>query len=218
MTDKQHHASKAEFQLERILFFSDAIFAIAITLLVIELKVPELPGSATNADFWAAMGGLSPQIFGFLLSFFIIAMFWFVHHNMFGYVVRYTGKLIWLNLLFMLTIVTMPYTTAMYSEFSNAEQLHLSGPYAFYAGNIVAAGLLNYLLWRYTGNPRNGLAEQFPDGYVFAGKWRALVMPAVFALSWVISLWWPVLGRITLFLIAPLMMFLPSQGKGTTTK
>ena len=129
-----------------------------------------------------------------------------------------TGKLIWLNLLFMLTIVTMPYTTAMYSEFSNAEQLHLSGPYAFYAGNIVAAGLLNYLLWRYTGNPRNGLAEQFPDGYVFAGKWRALVMPAVFALSWVISLWWPVLGRITLFLIAPLMMFLPSQGKGTTTK
>lgn len=209
----KHHPSKAEFQLERVLFFSDAIFAIAITLLIIELNVPELADNATNADFWVAISELAPKIVGFILSFFIIAMYWFVHHDMFGYVTRYNGKLIWLNLIFMFTIVTMPFTTAMYSEYSTSHHLHLSGPYAFYAGNIIASGVMNYLLWRYVGNPSNGVADSFPVNHVLAGKWRALVMPIVFALSWLVSLQWPVAGRFTLFLIAPLMMFVPFAQK-----
>ncbi len=212
----QHHPTKGEFQLERILFFSDAIFAIAITLLIIELKVPELADNATNADFWKAMAAIAPKIVGFVLSFFIIAMYWFVHHEMFGYVTRYTGKLIWLNLIFMFTIVAMPYTTAMYSEFSNVHHLHLSSPYAIYAGNIIATGVINYLLWRYIGDPANGVAEGFPDNHVLAGKWRALVMPLVFGLSWLVSLQWPVVGRFTLFLIAPLMMWVPFAKKSKT--
>lgn len=58
----------------------------------------------------------------------IIGLYWFIHHRMFGYVINYDGKLIWLNLLFLFSIVLMPYTTAAYSAYSTPEYVRLVLP------------------------------------------------------------------------------------------
>src|SRR5580693_7349125 len=115
--DHLQNELKKEFQLERLILFSDAVFAIAITLLVIDLKIPEIPRPlVTETKLVESLAALIPKFAGFLVSFFIIGLFWTIHHRMFGYVVNYHPKLLWLNLIFLLFIVTMPFSTSFYSE------------------------------------------------------------------------------------------------------
>ena len=95
---------KKEFQLERLILFSDAVFAIAITLLVIEIKVPELHGEDVSEQaLLHGMVHLIPKFIGFFISFILIGLYWTIHHRMFGYVTDYTPKLLWLNLAFYCT-------------------------------------------------------------------------------------------------------------------
>src|SRR5450631_3763022 len=116
--DHLQNELKKEFQLERLILFSDAVFAIAITLLVIELKIPEIPRQwVTETKLVEILANLIPKFVGFLISFFIIGLFWTIHHRMFGYVVNYNPKLLWLNLIFLLFIVIMPFSTSFYSEY-----------------------------------------------------------------------------------------------------
>jgi uncharacterized membrane protein len=199
-----HHHSKKEFQVERVVVFSDAVFAIAITLLIIDIKVPELNGIAiTEHNFLKELFALLPKFLGFLISFFLIGLYWHIHHRMFGYVINYNGKLIWLNLLFLFSIVLMPFSTAVYSEYSAPKYFNLLSPYAVYVFNICLTGFLNYLMWSFIGNPKNELTEDFPSGgFLHEAKVRSLLIPVMFILSLLTATFVnPILGRFVLFLI-----------------
>ena len=96
MSNQLHNELRKEFQLERMILFSDAVFAIAITLLVIEIKIPgkeELEGPVSDRSILNALGHLIPKFVGFLISFMLIGLYWTVHHRMFGFVTSYTRKL-----------------------------------------------------------------------------------------------------------------------------
>jgi len=212
---KLDHHKKKEFQVERLAFFSDAVFAIAITLLIIEIKVPDLHGhSVSEHSFLEAFSLLVPKLMGFILSFFIIGLYWSLHHRLFGYVINYNGKLIWLNLLFLFSIVLMPFSSAVYSEYSMPEYVRLISPYVVYVVNICLTGFTNFLIWSLIGNPKNELAEGFPKGdFLQKTKIRSLLLPSVFVFSLLIS--WlvdPILGRFVLFLI-PIVMALARNKK-----
>jgi len=95
MKEHLHSELKKEFQLERMILFSDAVFAIAITLLVIELKIPEISHDLVSEDkLLESLAEQIPKLIGFLISFFIIGLYWTVHHRLFGYVVNYTQRLL----------------------------------------------------------------------------------------------------------------------------
>lgn len=211
-----HHHSKQQFQVERIVLFSDAVFAIAITLLIIDIKVPEIKTglAITDRSFLEAMLSLFPKFMGFIFSFFLISIYWTIHHKMFGFVVNYNGKLIWLNLLFLFSIVLMPFSTAVYSEYSSAEYIHLIWPYFVYVFNICLSGFLNFVLWGYIGNSKNNIAEGMPGGdYLQKAKIRSLLLPAIFIVSLLIAIFIdPGIGRLSLFLI-PLVMGLVKNKK-----
>jgi uncharacterized membrane protein len=97
--------------LERVIFFSDAVIAIALTLLALELGVPAAHDGRTLAeDFWDKMGHQYPA---FLISFAVIAMFWFNHHRLFRYVARLSPAMIVLNTAGLLAIVLMPFATKL---------------------------------------------------------------------------------------------------------
>lgn len=177
------HKDRKEFQVERMILFSDAVFAIAITLLVIGLEPPEIKNTiTTNADFWQAFVKTSPNFIGFLMSFAMIGLFWSKHHQMFGFVFNYTPKLIFLNLLLLFTIVLMPYSTLVYSKYTYTENPSLLLPFLFYAFNIIAVGLTNYILWMYIGNPKNNItSEKIDPLFLYGAKIRSLLLPLVFA-------------------------------------
>ena len=179
-------AGKAGFQLERMILFSDAVFAIAITLLVLEIKIPSIDRhQATDALLLNALDELVPKFVGFLISFFIIGLYWTIHHRMFGYVVDYNRRLLWLNLIFLLAVVMMPFSTGFYSEYIIRL---LKTPAIIYVSNIVFLGVMNFILWRYINNPKHKLAEGVTAEDKKYFGFRAITVPIVFIIMAVIYL------------------------------
>ncbi len=128
-----------QLQFERLMFFSDAVFAIAITLLVIEIRVPH--GVTTDLQLRQGLFDLLPKYIGFVISFFVIGRFWIGHHRVFGYLKSWSPGLLRRNLSFLLAIAFMPFPTAVLGEYPTAPtSLYL------YAGWLIAAGLLNLIL------------------------------------------------------------------------
>ncbi len=186
MNQPFHSELKKEFQLERMILFSDAVFAIAITILVIEIKVPPLDRhTATDAQLVNALGEMIPKFIGFLVSFFVIGLYWTIHHRMFGYVVNYTPKLLWLNLFFLLAVVLMPFSTAFYSEYI----IHLKNtPVIIYVSNIVFLGIMNFAIWRYINKPKLNLVEGITPEAKKYFSFRAIMVPLMFILMAIIYL------------------------------
>jgi uncharacterized membrane protein len=186
MSNQLHNELRKEFQLERMILFSDAVFAIAITLLVIEIKIPgkeELGGAVSDASLLHALGQLIPKFIGFIVSFMMIGLYWTVHHRMFGFVTGYTRKLLLLNLVFLFFVALMPFSTGFYSEFAGPDlyRQQLKVPMTFYVLNFCCLGILNYFMWSYVANPKNRVAEP-PVNLLVArqAKARSLVVPLIF--------------------------------------
>ena len=114
-----HALSGPEHRLERLVFFSDAVFAIAITLLVIELHVPHLPDGATGRDYAVALLDLGPAIMGVTISFFVIGAFWAGHHRAFSLARTWDDRLTSPNLIMLFTIAAMPFVTGFMSANPN---------------------------------------------------------------------------------------------------
>jgi len=186
MADHLHNELKKEFQLERMILFSDAVFAIAITLLVIEIKIPSIDRhQATDALLLNALDELVPKFVGFLISFFIIGLYWTIHHRMFGYVVDYNRRLLWLNLVFLLAVVMMPFSTGFYSEYIIRL---LKTPAIIYVSNIVFLGVMNFVLWKYINNPKHKLTEGVTAEDKKYFGFRAITVPIVFIIMAIIYL------------------------------
>jgi uncharacterized membrane protein len=186
MTENHFDARhKNGFQLERVALFSDAIFAIAITLLIIEIKVPELHSNIiTDQELWQGLVSTLPKFIGFFVSFFVIGLYWLAHHRMFKYVDHCTQKLLWNNLLFLLPIVVMPFSTSFLSDYYRAS---LRLPLAVYMITICFAGFFSFRLWKMIGNPKNQLSHQLDKTFLSYNIARALIIPAVFICGFLLS-------------------------------
>lgn len=189
-----HNELKKEFQLERLILFSDAVFAIAITLLVIEIKVPEIH-DPTDKELAISLAHLIPKFIGFIVSFIFIGLYWTIHHRMFGFVTSYDKKLLFLNLLFLFFIALLPFSTGFYSEFAGPMvRKNLKIPLAFYALNFSAVGFINHLMWRHISNPKNKLTEPPIEPVTLKlAKFRSLLVPMLFLLilpvAFLINVW-----------------------------
>jgi uncharacterized membrane protein len=190
VSDQLHNELKKEFQLERLILFSDAVFAIAITLLVIEIKIPDKEflkehGGLSDAIILNALSQLVPKFVGFLVSFLLIGLYWSIHHRMFGFVTSYDRRLLFLNLFFLFFVALMPFSTGFYSEYAGHElfEKQLKVPMTFYVLNFCCVGFANYFMWRRIGNEKNKLAEPPIDPLVLKlARARALVVPFLFLL------------------------------------
>lgn len=147
---------KQKFQVDRIAFFSDAVFAIAITLMIIEVKPPHLEAEANNAAAIEGLLHVLPMFVGVAISFVFIGIFWFRHHQLFKHIVNYDNKLIGYNLFLLLSIIFIPFSTAF--NFENSLQ-HTIVPLLFYNINYIVSTLATYLLFKYALNPSNGLCS-----------------------------------------------------------
>ena len=215
MSNKLHNELKKEFQLERLILFSDAVFAIAITLLVIEIKIPEIHEKpVTENAVLHKLAELIPKFVGFLVSFLLIGQYWIVHHRMFSFVINFTDRLIWLNILFLFAIALMPFSTGFYSEYV------LRGvvtPVIFYTANIALLGLANFLMWRYISNQKNNLTENLTPALAKYFSLRALTVPTIFVIFSFVYLYNPKIAFFIPILIPFIMrlIFNPMKKKIT---
>jgi TMEM175 potassium channel family protein len=140
-------SGKTDHALERLVFFSDAVFAIAITLLVIEIHPPHLEADGARPTL-EALARLIPNFIGFLVSFGVIGAFWAGHHRAFTLAGRYDGRVLIWNLALLGTIAFMPFVTGFMST-----NYGLVGPAAFYWSWLVLTALLNLKVNRIATGP-----------------------------------------------------------------
>jgi uncharacterized membrane protein len=131
--------------LERMIFFSDAVFAIVITLLVIEIEAPHLAPGATFAHSWREIAHSGASLAAFVLSFLVIGRFWVSHHRLFSHVSRYDDRLLWPNLIFLMAIALMPFATAFFGR-----NLSFVVPGLVYDLAMLACAVLSLALLRRT--------------------------------------------------------------------
>jgi uncharacterized membrane protein len=165
--------------LERLVFFSDAVFAIAITLLVIEIHVPHLEHGAGDGAFLQALAQLIPSFVGFVISFAVIGLFWAGHHRAFSLARHYDPHVVPWNLMLLGTIAFMPFVTAFLSAHYGARV-----PALFYWSWLLLTALLNYRVNSIATRPPM-IGEDSPPGLAAAvrRRSRSVLAGAVTALA-----------------------------------
>jgi uncharacterized membrane protein len=178
--------AKKKFQIDRIALFSDAVFAIAITLMVIEVKPPHYHHHVSNKDALEQLWNLLPMFGGVILSFILIGRFWIWHHQLMKHIDNYNSRLLRLNLRLLLPIVCIPFATAF--VFENVMSMS-PVPLVFYNAVYILATIFNYQLYKYVLNAANGiLSPEDPariEHYRFALLFDIGIYLLVVALSFV---------------------------------
>lgn len=175
-----------KFQLERILLFSDAVFAIAITLMIIEIKPPHLQHGGTFWQAFMAFLKLTPIIMGTVLSFFLVGLFWFRHHDLMKHLANCDGKFVFLNLCLLLSVAFIPFSTAF--VFENEPSPF---PLLIYNMNYAIASLLYYRLCSHAFNPKNNLASSDVSSEVAKMKRETIYSLGVYTLTTVLAFFTP---------------------------
>ncbi len=164
--------------LDRLIFFSDAVFAIAITLLVLGITVPIIRPSAVETELPSALLATAPKLFSYALSFLVIGAYWMAHQRTFRYVVRYDRGLAWLNLLFLLFVGLIPFPTGVVGEYGDQLAAAL-----LYAVTLTISGFLMSLLWIYISHNHRLLLTTVTTQFIRINTWRSLIPPLVFLAS-----------------------------------
>ena len=187
-------------EYDRVLFFSDAVFAIAITLLVVDIRVPDIRGQRRPGAH-----GLTDKILSFTISFLVIGLFWMGHHRLFRYITALDRPLIFLNLLFLGTIAFLPYPTALLFA-GNTRQP--AAP-VFYASCVAGAGLLELAVWLYATQTKGLVPASVTPAFRRYELAQLLPTPVVFGLSIPVAFVAPGVAPFTWILLVPIGRILP---------
>jgi uncharacterized membrane protein len=191
---EQHRSSKLEkeFELERMVLFSDAVFAIAITLMVIDIKWPEIPETLRGVNLFKLFQPTIFQFVVFTLSFFYIGRSWTLHLKLFRLLKTYDQGLISRNLLFLFFIVTFPFTASgIFGHLKNG----FIFPLFLYIFNVAAVSVSHFLITRYIFYKKPGLSVPGEDAekkYIYIrGMNIAIGMTTVFFILVLITIFFP---------------------------
>jgi uncharacterized membrane protein len=197
-------SENSERDVARLEAFSDGVFAIAITLLILEIHIPEYE---EGTSLWRQLLDLWPSYFGYLVSFLVIGIMWINHHNIFKLVRRVDHWLLVINLLLLLCIAFIPFPTAVLAE--HIEHPDESAATVFYAGMFVVTAVVFNLLWRYLTRWAPWLLEPSADQQALARITRRYALgPPTYLAAAIVSWFWPTAGLVLLALIA-LLYLLP---------
>jgi len=181
-----------EHGLERLIFFSDAVFAIVITLLVIDIHAPHLRFGSPDRDYWIALVNLAPEFLGFFISFFVIGFFWAGHHRALSLAAHYSQRLLFPNLMLLAAVAAMPFFTA----FASANPM-MRVPIFCYCAWLVVAAVLNRRLQTLVTSPPV-VAEDVAAEAILMTRDRGTAVILGAATGMVTSLFVPVLGQVML--------------------
>jgi uncharacterized membrane protein len=189
-------STAGNLEYDRVLFFSDAVFAIAITLLVVDIRVPNLPPKLVQAgpELHAAV----PRIVGFGISFAVIGLFWMSHHGMFRHITALDRVIIPLNLVFLGTIAFLPYPTALLAGTATKQVVAT----VFYASCVAFAALTELAIWLYAIRADGLVPASVSRGLRRYIALRMLRVPVVFGLSIPVAFVAPGVAQLLWILVA----------------
>ena len=171
---------------QRIEALSDGIYAIALTLLVLELKLPSLGHAATNADLLNALGALLPKVLTWFLSFWVMAVLWLSQVRLYHLVHSLTSRMVRLELIQLACVSLMPFSTALIGEHGN-----LPAAAVIYAANMLAVTVVGALRTRELLHHTGVHVEASNPSALRMLKLRSYVLPACAAAAVALGFLYP---------------------------
>jgi uncharacterized membrane protein len=142
----------AGHSLERVAALSDGVFSIAMTLLVLDLRVPATEAVHSESDLWKALAALAPRLLPYLMTFMTLGIFWVGQQTQLTYVERGDRNFAWIQIVFLLAVSLTPFSTALLAEFITYRTALL-----IYWSNVLLLGIMLYASWAYAN--RAGLVK-----------------------------------------------------------
>jgi uncharacterized membrane protein len=173
-----------EIGKNRIEALSDGIFAIVMTLLILELHVPNLSPTAPNVEVTPALIALWPKFVSYFVAFVSLGVFWVGHHIMYQVIRRADRTLLWLNIFFFMFVSLLPFSTSVLNAFPRA----LIAPFVFGA-NLAVVGWLLFFQWAYVSAQPGMLAAFVTTEYRVTVKLRMLAVPIATTLTAFVCFW-----------------------------
>jgi uncharacterized membrane protein len=206
-----HYGNISGDDLGRIIALSDGVFAFAMTLIVLSLKVPFVNSvGQSDSQISGALANALQQDYnaflGYIFAFVMIAVWWIVHHRTFQYIARYDSTLVWLNMAILMEVAVMPFFLSVYTDYSGAQTA-----VAIFAGIQVSLGITTTMLWDYARRAKL-VKPNIPDPVAQFFSRRGWLTAGVFAVSIGISFYSVTLAQVSWVSIFVLNRFLNRAG------
>jgi uncharacterized membrane protein len=202
MSESNEHRPATGLSTNRLEAFSDGVFAVAITLLVLNLQVPQI---TSVSELVPRLGDLWPKLLSYALSFVLVGIYWVAHHNTFHYIKQSDRNLLWLNILLLMCIVFLPFPTALLGQYPEQRVSVI-----IYAGTLVITGLVLQALWWYATSCYRLVDKTIDPHLVQRATRRNLTGPLIYLLAIGVSLF-SVPASLVLFFLVPLYYIFPGR-------
>lgn len=199
----------AETDTKRLEAFSDGIFAIAITLLILEIKVPQVNSSEGTTSLASGLFALWPSYFAYIFSFIMIGIFWANHHYVFNLYERSNGILKLINLFFLMFISFLPFPTAVLARYITDTQQRQTA-IILYALTLFVTVLMWLFMWLYASHDHQLLNKNLDDQFIAHLTRQYPCTGVLYFLALVLSLWNSIAG-LTLCVGLTLLYLLPQK-------
>jgi len=196
-------ASELGMTTHRIEALTDGIFAIAMTLLVLTLDLPELEKGLTQTGLHQLLLAQRDKFLNYGLSFVLLAIFWIIHHEQFHVIKRTDRKHLWINIFALMFIVLIPFSTSLVGDYPDDWMAEF-----FFGSNMFIIGVLFNSNWAYATKGHRLVEPGLDRRRIALGKKRGTVTPLVSLLAMGLSLMHPQLSCY-LYILIPLILFLP---------
>jgi len=189
----------------RIEALTDGVFAVAMTLLVLDIRVPELQQPLATAELPLKLLSLWPKFLSYTISFVILGVYWVGHHVQLSFIRRADRPLLWINIFFLLWVALVPFSTALLSEYAKTRLA-----IAIYGANLIAIGLTLALHWWYATTESRHVDPDIDRGLVRAAMYRTLKAPLVYVIAIGLSFFRAEMS-LALYALVPILYILPGR-------
>jgi len=183
-----------EKETSRVEAFSDGVFAIALTLLILGIKVPELNDFETSDKLYRALVSLWPSYFAFILSFIAVLIMWINHHGFFKYLRTINSAFLYANGFLLLTVTFINFPTAVLARYFETPAFNIAS--AFYCGSMVLISVAYNLLWYSSAYKRRLVKNEVSDELIIKIRNAYWFGFFIYLLSFLISFFLPLTGLI----------------------
>jgi uncharacterized membrane protein len=170
MNQIKEEAPRTIISPERLSTLADGVFAIVMTLLVLELSVPVVKGLSNNSELLHKLAEMWPEFLIYGLSFMILGIFWVIHHSIYADVKRYDTTLVWLNIIFLMFVSLIPFSTALVGKNG-----FITVTAVIYGINMLLLFNLGWITFTFTTGKRRLVGEEYDPKIAKGGKRMGLV-------------------------------------------
>jgi uncharacterized membrane protein len=175
------------FTKNRLEALADGVFAIAMTLLVLELSVPLITGTSANAELTQRLLEMWPKFLAYVVSFLVLGVIWINHHLMFHHIKRSDSRLVWINILMLMFVALVPFSTSLLGEYMQTQAAIVA-----YGANILLCLVMGFALWTYATGRYRLVDSDIDPKLVRRTKFMFLVAALLFLLAMGVSFISPV--------------------------